>query len=108
MKKNALEFLLIDIGNTRLKWATAGCNSLIRLRGDFATKEVSTTQVSLLARKFPDHPVVLASVVPELLPMFRKAFTKRLIAVNSSLPELGFRFHYPKPKELGADRLAAA
>jgi type III pantothenate kinase len=28
--------------------------------------------------------------------------------VSAILPELGFRFHYPKPAEIGADRLAAA
>jgi type III pantothenate kinase len=108
MKKNAPEFLLIDIGNTRLKWATASYHSPIRLRGDVATKEVTSLWVHALAQKFPDRPVVLASVVLKLLPAFRNAFAKRLIEVRSTLPELGIRFHYPKPAEIGADRLAAA
>jgi type III pantothenate kinase len=46
--------------------------------------------------------------VPKLAPAFRRAFSGRLVEVGATLPQLGFRFHYPKPTEIGADRLAAA
>jgi type III pantothenate kinase len=108
MKKPALEFLLIDIGNTRIKWATARSRGPIRVAGDIAAKNAPSAWIALLARKYPDHRPVLASVVPKLVPVFRRAFLGRLIEVSATLPGLGLRFHYPNPAEIGADRLAAA
>jgi type III pantothenate kinase len=61
-----------------------------------------------LARKFSEHQVVLASVVPKLVPAFRRAFAGRLHVVTAKSAALGLRFDYPKPAELGADRLASA
>jgi type III pantothenate kinase len=104
----ALTFLLIDAGNSRLKWATAGSRGPIRMTGEIATKEATSAWIRALARTFPEHRLVLASVVPKLVPAFRRAFQGRLIEVSATLPELGLRFHYPKPTEIGADRVAAA
>jgi type III pantothenate kinase len=108
MRKPTTEFLLIDVGNTRLKWATARHRGPIRVAGEVATKMATSAWTRSLARKFPRHQLVLSSVVPKLLPSFRRAFSGRLAEVSATLPELGFRFHYPKPTEIGADRLAAA
>ena len=108
MKKMAPKFLLIDVGNTRLKWATARSRGSIRIAGEIATKDATSAWVNALARKFPGQKLVLASVVPRLVPAFRRAFSERQVEVSAILPELGLRFHYPKPTELGADRLAAA
>jgi type III pantothenate kinase len=115
MKKPTLpprEFLLIDAGNTRLKWATAGRKWPGRVVGDIATPTASGAWIAGLARNFPDRPTVLACVVPRLAPAFRRAFGTRLLEVNAALPELSrhsnFHFRYPKPEEIGADRLAAA
>jgi type III pantothenate kinase len=112
MKKPTPEFLLIDAGNTRLKWAVAGKKWPGRVAGDIATNEASLAWIKALARKFPAHPTILACVVPTLAPAFRRAFGTRLVEVTAALPELGhldnFRFCYPKPEEIGADRLAAA
>jgi type III pantothenate kinase len=108
MRKPAPEFLLIDAGNSRLKWATARSHGPVRVAGEIATKEAASGWIRSLARKFPGHRLVLASVVPKLVPAFRRAFSGRLVEVSATLPELGFRFHYPKPAEIGADRLAAA
>jgi type III pantothenate kinase len=115
MKKATLpsqEFLLIDAGNTRLKWATAGKKWPGRVVGDIATREASAAWIKALARKYPEHRVVLACVVPKLVPIFEQAFGERLVVVKAELPELSghadFPFNYPKPSEIGADRLAAA
>lgn len=101
-------FLLIDIGNTRLKWATANSRGPILLAGEVATKEVTSAWVNALARKFLKQRLILASVVPKRVPAFRRAFSGRLVEMSATLPELGFSFHYPNPAEIGADRLAAA
>ncbi|MCE0496996.1 MAG: type III pantothenate kinase [Methylacidiphilales bacterium] len=108
MDNPAPKFLLIDAGNTRLKWAMAGARGRIVLTGDIATKDVTAARISALARKHPKHRAIVASVVPRLAPVFRRAFAGRLHIVSSSSPALGLRFDYPKPSELGADRLAAA
>jgi type III pantothenate kinase len=108
MRKPTPKFLLIDIGNTRLKWAAASSRGPIRVAGDISTKEATPKWISSLAQKIPGHQIILASVVPKLVPAFRRAFSGRLVVVSATLPELGFRFRYPKPTEVGADRLAAA
>jgi len=102
------EFLLVDIGNTRLKWATARSRGPIRVAGEIATKEATVTWVRALARRFPGHQLVLASVVPKLVPAFRRSFSKRIQVVTGNAQTLGLAFDYPKPAEIGADRLAAA
>jgi type III pantothenate kinase len=108
MRTPAPKFLLIDAGNTRLKWAVAGLRGKIVPEGDIATKDAAVARISVLARKYPDHRAVLASVIPKLVPLFRRAFAERLHVVNGRSPALDLRFDYPKPPELGADRLAAA
>jgi type III pantothenate kinase len=102
------KFLLIDAGNTRFKWAVAGPHGKIVPGGDVATRDATFARISALARKYPSCRAILASVVPKLVPVFRRAFAGRLHAVNVKSPALGLDFDYPQPSELGADRLAAA
>ncbi len=104
----ASSFLLVDAGNTRLKWTTAGIRGPFHPPGDVATDHVSAAWVRAFAQRFPRHQVVLASVVPKLVPLFRRAFAKRLHVVTGDSPTLGLLFDYPNPVELGADRLASA
>src|SRR5260221_462085 len=108
MSKASPSFLLIDAGNTQVKCATARPRGPIRTVSRQATNAVTSTWVRALARKFPRHHAVLSSVVPRMIPLFQRAFAKRLQVVTGDSPELGLRFDYPKPAELGADRLAAA
>lgn len=104
----ATPLLLIDAGNTRLKWATSPDRNVIRVGGEIATEAATAKWIAALARRFHRGNIVLSTVVPKLRPAFRRAFGKRLLEVTAKLPELGFGFRYPKPSELGADRLAAA
>jgi len=103
-----LPFLLIDAGSTYLKWATASPRGPVRVRGEIATKDTTLAWTNSLAKKYSGHHTILASVVPKITPHFRRAFAKRLHVVNGASPALGLRFDYPKPGEIGADRLAAA
>ncbi len=73
-----------------------------------ATSQVDRAQIEALARHFPRHRAVLSCVVPKLLPGFKRAFAGRIHIVNGTSPALQLSFRYPKPAELGADRLAAA
>jgi len=101
-------FLLIDAGNSRLKWATVSSRGPVRVTGEIATKDATSAWIAALARKFPGHQLILATVVPKLLPTFRRAFSKRIEVVTGNSRALGLAFDYPKPVEIGADRLAAA
>lgn len=111
---NLNAFLLVDLGNTRIKWATAHLPGFGPKRqnpvvaGEMPTGKASQATIAALAKKYPRHFLVLASVVPKLTPAFTRAFKRRFHLVTADSPELGLRFNYPKPSELGADRLAAA
>jgi type III pantothenate kinase len=101
-------FLLIDAGNTRVKWATAHARGPIGVQGQIETGKLTAARIASLSRQFPEHQVVLASVVPKLIPWFRRAFGARLLIVTGKSPALALPFDYPKPAEIGADRLAAS
>jgi type III pantothenate kinase len=47
-------------------------------------------------------------VVPKWVPLFRRAFAGRLYIVTGASQKLPLTFAYPRPAELGADRIAAA
>jgi type III pantothenate kinase len=102
------QFLLLDAGNTRLKWATAAIRGKISVRGDMPARDVTAAAVEKLARQFPRHRTVLACVVPKFLPLFRQAFAGRLYLVTGAAKPPLLPFAYPRPAELGADRIAAA
>lgn len=108
MSKPSPELLLVDAGNTRLKWATARPGGPIRLGGEIATKTATPAWIASLARKYPAHSTVFASVVPKLTPAFRRSFAGRIEIIRGDLPNHGLLFDYPKPDEIGADRIAAA
>jgi type III pantothenate kinase len=46
--------------------------------------------------------------VPKLVPVFRRAFSQRITVVTGDSRALELSFDYPRPVEIGADRLAAA
>jgi type III pantothenate kinase len=104
--------LLIDLGNTRVKWVTATVAGPIAQafsgKEELPTSDLSAEIVTPWAKKYPSERVILACVVPRLVPIFRRAFGPRLTLVTGDLPELALPFAYPKPAEIGADRLAAA
>jgi type III pantothenate kinase len=101
-------YLLVDVGNSRMKWASAGPRGEIRPAGELATAEATPEQIHALANEFPDHIAIVVSVVPKWYAPFGEAFSRRAVYVTAALPALGLRFNYPGPREIGADRLAAA
>jgi type III pantothenate kinase len=98
--------LLIDVGNTQVKWAETTPRGLIRMRGRAPTHDLSARRAIGLAKKYPRHRVVIASVVPTAAKMLRHAFRGRAVFVTAK--SSGLAFDYPRPAEIGADRLAAA
>jgi len=108
MSKQPPKFLLIDAGNTRFKWAVTTPRGRIIPAGDIAAKDATTVRISELAKKYPKYRTIVASVVPKLVPVFRRTFAGRIHIVSGASPALGLHFDYPKPSELGADRVAVA
>jgi len=104
----APHLLLIDAGNTRVKWAAASPHGQLRVAGDIATGEATSAWASSLAQKHPKHNLIFSSVVPKLVPAIRRAFLNRVHVVTGDMPALGLDFDYPNPAEMGADRIAAA
>ncbi len=113
-------FLLVDIGNTRVKWAAAGLpgidpspafysrNALPLVKGEMPAADATPDSIRELKESFPGHYLVLASVVPKLTFDFCRAFKRGFHLVTADSPALGLDFDYPNPGEIGADRLAAA
>jgi type III pantothenate kinase len=98
--------LLIDVGNTRVKWAEMSARGAICVRGDQLTKNVAVGRMALV-KKYAKHQIVVASVVPKVTQMLRHSFPKAIF-VHGSLRGLPLAFDYPKPMEIGADRIVAA
>lgn len=123
-RMNLSQYLLVDIGNTRVKWAVADFPSFprdgtpklavrtpietLRIRGEIATSEATPERIQALAKEFSQHYLVLASVVPKHNAALCRAFKRRHHLVIGTSPALGLQFDYPSPAEIGADRLAVA
>ena len=107
--------LLLDVGNTRLKWALWAGQISLR-RGEFAHQGADSDWPSLLQREWaalhekPDHIVV----VEVLGGGFQKALSAFAAAQAWPAPEVfpadparfGLISHYHQPAQLGVDRYA--
>jgi type III pantothenate kinase len=108
---NLNAFLLVDAGNTRVKWASTPIDDYdvpLKVAGEIATTLATAGHFRALAKKYPRHYLVLASVVPRLEPIIRQAFKRRFYLVGANSSDLRLDFDYPNPDEIGIDRLAAA
>jgi type III pantothenate kinase len=101
------DYLLVDISNSYTKLAFASATRLsapVRL----ATTRLSSDVVTGLLRRQKVRKIVVSSVVPEKNAAISKAARKiKVIWLDSTL-KLGIGIDYPKPKSIGADRLANA
>lgn len=106
--------LLVDVGNTRLKWASVAGDARLRPGGVFAHTEGSL--VTELRREWGALARVesawVASVVSsareeELAAFVRERFGLRAHFVRSPAVALGVRNAYAEPERLGVDRFLA-
>ncbi|HSS07544.1 MAG TPA: type III pantothenate kinase [Rhodanobacteraceae bacterium] len=105
--------LLIDLGNTRLKWALAESGEF-RARGALAHTDEQI--VPLLEKEWAALPAVrtmlVASVAPLALDMDIEAFVRQRFGIvpdflKSPANALGIRNAYAEPHRLGIDRFLA-
>jgi type III pantothenate kinase len=112
-------FLLVDAGNTRVKWALVEFDHqpgrpvspqkmVPTVLGDMPTADATPDRIRELNKKFARSFLILASVVPRLTSDFCRIFKRGYHSVTADSSALGLKFDYPKPAEIGADRLAAA
>jgi type III pantothenate kinase len=101
------DYLLVDISNSYTKLAFASATRLsapVRL----ATTRLSSDVVTGLLRRQTVTKIVVSSVVPEKNAAISKAARKIKVLWLDSTLKLGIGIDYPKPKSIGADRLANA
>jgi type III pantothenate kinase len=101
------DYLLVDISNSYTKLAFA---STMRLSAPMriATNNLSSGVVTGLLRRQKVRKVVVSSVVPQKDHAVLRAAKKVEILWLDSKLKLGVGIDYPKPKSIGADRLANA
>ncbi|WOO39873.1 type III pantothenate kinase [Rubellicoccus peritrichatus] len=105
---NSTEVLIIDIGNTRAKWAVVE-NQTVGRRGVMPTDDLLATLPEILEES--DAPVSWSCVIPDLADLLSNALLKsgrqawRLTCHDA--PGLSFTT-YPKPEQIGHDRIANA
>lgn len=97
--------LLIDNSNSRTKFALHDETSLFEWRCTIPTEEVSSKRLSQELADIDYDYATLCSVVPKAAQVLRSFIRKPLhqISSDSTLP---ISISYPRPEQIGADRLA--
>lgn len=98
--------LLVDISNTYTKTALSDGDSLTRL-SRVSTARLSKTYLRLRYPLRKLDAVVIASVVPAKTAVAAKCAKGRVIEVGPRT-DLGIGISYPRPNQIGPDRLANA
>ncbi|HCI92133.1 MAG TPA: type III pantothenate kinase [Verrucomicrobiales bacterium] len=104
-----MTFLLVDNSNTRTKFASASAETLSGWQSIIPTKNITEDNLESLLSDQSWDAAIVSSVVPEkshiLASYFNKIGPCLLISHQSNLP---IDIDYPKPEQIGADRLANA
>jgi type III pantothenate kinase len=100
------DYLLIDVGNGRTKFALATREHILAQR-DTPTPGLSPEALRETLEGWAFDRVVVSSVVPNATETLRGFFAGGLLELRHDIP-LGIGIRYPKPETIGADRLANA
>jgi len=99
--------LCLDIGNTHTHWGVLRGREVLA-HGDLGTASLDADQVRKWLAAFPVSGIALASVVPNAtriaLPILESSGVPFYQLNHATLK--GLRFDYPRPAEVGQDRLA--
>ena len=100
------EYLLIDVGNGRTKFALATRDALLE-QCDAPTVELTAETLSDMLKNWKWTRAVCASVVPCASETLRAFLGDSMLLLKHD-SALGIGIRYPKPESIGADRLANA
>ena len=107
MSRLTTDYLLIDISNSFVKLAFATTGKIGKTMR-IPTKALTVAALRRILRKHRVRAVVVSSVVPERNKTVKAAAgPTRVLFLNPKL-NLGVGVDYPKPRSIGADRLANA
>jgi len=107
------EFFVVDVGNSRTKWAIADRQRILK-EHEFPTAKFTEIRGRKIPKlDLPDHPcgAIISCVVPAALPGVKACLNSLGIShplVVSPKLNLGIGVRYPKPRQIGADRLVNA
>jgi type III pantothenate kinase len=101
------DYLLVDVSNSYAKFAFASTTRVFAPTR-IVTDKVSTRMVAQLLEKRNVGKVVVSSVVPAKNSAILKAAGKAKVIWLDWKLKLGVEIDYPKPRSIGADRLANA
>jgi len=104
--------VLVDIGNTRIKWATLSAGELVR-GGSAVHRDSLDAAVAAFAAALPERPRIIAANVAgnrmterlEALVAARPGASLTLVATSAE--RFGVRCAYAEPSRLGVDRWVA-
>jgi type III pantothenate kinase len=107
-KPRTLSFHVVDVGNTLTKWGWVKGRKVF-LRGRCPTDHLTEAWIQSFFRETLEAPIVLSSVVPGVIPLFKSgAKGAPVLSLTHQLIKNILPLRYPKPEELGTDRLANA
>ncbi len=104
--------VLVDIGNTRIKWATLANGRLVR-RGSAVHRDSLDASVAAFAAELPARPRIIAAnvagerVAERLAALVAARPGASLELVATSAERFGVRCAYADPSRLGVDRWVA-
>src|SRR5688500_12351635 len=104
--------VLVDIGNTRIKWATLANGRLVH-RGDVVHRGSLDAAIAAFASALPARPrIVAANVAGERMAERLRALVATrpgasLELVTATAERFGVRCAYAEPNRLGVDRWVA-
>jgi type III pantothenate kinase len=105
--KRKPDYLLIDVSNSFTKLAFASREKLGPARRVPTSSLGAKTLGKILREREPDR-IVVCSVVPKKNALIREAAEKIPLLIVGARSALGVGVRYPKPRTIGADRLANA
>ncbi len=104
--------LLVDLGNSRLKWAHSAAGRWGTGDALHVQQDISALLDSVWERFGKPERIVMASVAPNpvraaLVDWCRRRWTLEPVVIRARTEQLGVRHCYAQPEALGADRWAA-
>lgn len=103
-----MRLLLIDNSNTRTKLALSGRGSLLEWRAVIPTPDVSPDSLRAALDHVEWDASIISSVVPAKARILVDFLSEKPCHTISHLSNLPIGIDYPKPAQIGADRLANA